>query len=251
MDIITAFLVYIDADKFVQNKPYPNPHNETGNGFRYSSERICIIKKHGQLNTNEITNFQVLVKNSQIEPGLVKRSPTHTDQQGPDDIVAIGSAASEHDDLRYIAGQFLEYGWKWKPIPFNFNNVLPGTFWKLNKDTGKKELNTSAMLFRQPQLIAHFMYAYNKKAPNWFLKFVWNLTIKTNGFKGDTEDQDSWVLSWHLINAYKNSSFRTEKQDKICADWLVRFNKQWPSGMEELLTKYFGFPHILATTWRM
>lgn len=245
------FTSYIDEDGFVQNKQWPQPFNESGNGFVYSAGRVCILRKSGEWTHTDVADFETLCKNSQIKPGLYKRSPTHKDQQGPDDICAIASAASEHDDLRYLAKELLVYGLFPHPIPFNYNNVIPNTIFGINNDTGKRKINWSAMFFRQPQLIAHFMYAWNKWKPPFFLRWVWNLTIKTNGFKGDTEDQDSWVLSWHLINAYRNSKFRTDKQDQLVHEWYERFYKQWPGGMKELLTRYFGFSHPLALEWKM
>lgn len=245
MGIREDFKEYIDKDGLVQNNPHPPDHNGSGNGLRYTSEYICVLSKHEELNPKDIANFISTIDKCEVtnEPGLYNRSPTHQDQQGPDDLVALASAFSENDIMNGYACALLLYGKEWQPIPYNYNNVMPGT---LKHRDGR--WNVSAMLIRQPQLIAHFHYAAKQKPP-LLAKIAWVTTIAFNGFS-KPEDQDGWVLSWHLINAYKNSSHRTWWQDKLVTNWYTKFKKQWPLGMREVLTYYFGYKgHPLAEYW--
>jgi len=216
-----------------------------GNGLRYTSDYLLILKRLGFCKTDDINDFEQVTKRCRagVIPGCYNRSPVNTDQEGPDDYVAL--AAADRD----IAFDIFTYGVNNNWI---YCNVEPGIKYNWTWEVfrryvlGKKDRThrLSALFFRQPQLIAHFYYAASFKCPLW-RKLAWFLSIWYTSFS-ETKGQDDWVLSNHLIITYLMSSQRTWYQDWVCNYWGKQFKKTWPGGFKELLTKYFGWEHPLA-----
>jgi len=252
MSIKDDFAQCRDEDNLIQNTLNPPPHNGSGNGIRYTSEEAIILFKIGELDQDTKNKIEEAFQRCQEIPGLIKRSPTHTDQQGPDDIVAAASYGSTCNQP--LADSILSYGRdnpvKFGPfkIPYVYNNVRPGTFKKPNKDDPSKEVfNGSAILLRQPQVIIHLKVSAKVKI-NLLEKIYWCVAVAFNGFS-KPEDQDGWMLTSHLVNSYGNSPYRNYFMDKACKIWYTKFKKSPYKTFANLISAYFGFPHPISKGW--
>ena len=257
MSLKEDFAQYRDEDDLIQNTLNPPPHNGSGNGIRYTSEEAIILFKRGELDQETKSKIEIAFQRCQDFPGLIKRSPTHKDQQGPDDLVAAASYGSTCNQP--LADAILSYGrdnpvpvklfgYTIFKVPYVYNNVCPGTFKKPDKDNPDKEVfNGSAILLRQPQVITHFRISAKEKI-GLLASLYWAVAVAFNGFS-KPEDQDGWMLTSHLVNSYGNSPYRNYFLDKACKIWYTKFKKSPYKTFKNLVTAYFGFEHAIAKGW--
>lgn len=237
-------LPYLDADGLVApRKTKPGEVNVSGNGLMYLAEHVLDLRViDPQAHSGE--SFRRVVKSCWKDGivGLLNRSPTHRDQEGPDDLIAVAAADS------WVAYCILDYG-KNEParigpmkLRYFYNNVRPGTCY--HRDG--KRLNWSAWLGRQPQVVAHLHWCAGKRPPLW-MRVWWCLVI---GFTGILEprSEDAWRLSRILV---WSASLRGGWMERVAIRiWARRLLKHWPGGMPEVKRSYFSFEHPLVLSSR-
>lgn len=245
----------------------PYPATSSGNGLLYLGEAMVLLKTLGIYKPTDKTWFQNSVQVCEVEPGLLRRSPANTDQEGPDDYVGVAAGSALVDPT--IAQKILVYGQTHDvtideptrnqvtnailaegaalsgldltiPLKYVYNNVRPGT---LQFPDGK--LNLSAWLGRQLNLVAHFFYAAGMTPPA-LNQAVWVGAVASALNKKAT-DQDSWFLSWLLITAAQGRTI-SARDTEIA--WRVRYEQVVPGGRNQLFRTYFGnADHPLARYW--
>ena len=218
----------------------------SGNGIRYTSEYLMILEKLGFQLVADRRKFWDLINLCEAESGCVNRNPDNKDGQGPDDYCAL--VAADIDCAVEVYGHGLKTGWIYcNPEP----GVRYNWTWEVLRRyvLGKTDRThrLSALFFRQPQLIAHFMYSA-LRVPSLWRRLWWTASVWHTAFS-ETKHQDEWVLSQHLITSYLKQSHMTWYQNWVCKYWEKQFKKTWVGGFKELLTKYFGFEHPLARYW--
>lgn len=227
---------FIDGDGLITPRPcLALEHNVSGNGLLYTAEYLIwmIYAKEYQPVIDRAYWFSVAGE-CLVEPGLLKRSPTHPDQQGPDDYIGA-AAASYFIDQGLLAKTILEYGrthparWKGLPVHYVYNNVKPGEF------------SSSAWLGRQPALIAHLQFCAGETPALW-RQLAWAAAI----LMAKPESQDDWVLSSLLVMVAGDRTWVTRQASRR---WKENFKQAWPGGLKQVLTAYFNLQeaHPLAT----
>ena len=183
-NLLKEIALFTDADGLVSPYNLERPgetSNASGNGVLYTGELMALLNRHGELNTVENILFRLaMLKCMPVERGLLHRSPTHPDQQGPDDYVGffVGCHVTGNSDL---VQSVIDYGWKHYGF---FNNANPGSFY--HKDG---RFNSSAFLIRQVPLVGLAYSAAGK--PKRFLNFITAIATAT----GCCENQLTVILT--------------------------------------------------------
>lgn len=196
--------------------------NASGNGIRYTAEFLLGLHFRGLRDDIDDHTYFPVIDSCMLQPGLFSRNPTkHTDQQGPDDYIAIihMSKALNQKYHQWIMRSAQENDWVF----------LNGSH------TDVKTLK-SAWLGRFPQFRAHVKYA-NNIVPTLLERIVWAWSV---AFSPRKNDQDSWILSWHL----KRVGETKNKTERIASNiWEWRFKRAHPEGIGSIIGKYFGNPN--------
>ncbi len=235
--------LFTDADGLISPYNLERPGettNASGNGVLYTGEYIALLKRLGELNElDSITFFQTMLKCMPHAIGLLHRSPTHPDQQGPDDYVGffVGCYVTGNKEL---AQSVINYGWDHYGF---FNNENPGSYY--HKDG---RFNWSALLIRQPQLICLAYWAAGKEPNIIFIIYVM-FVILFAGRNKPVGDVDSRLLSWLLIQVAIENSRLCLWAAKL---WTNRLLKTYPNGMKDVANIAFGNrnpEHPFAKYW--
>lgn len=204
----------------------PRKASPSNNGVLYTAIYMMIAERIGEYENIRIPRIADAFNPLIVQPGLIRRSKTCADQEGPDDYV--GFLAVAHLYYYVWAEEFLAYGWSNYGC---YNNVDPGQF------------TWSAFLWRQPQLIAHAKYAAYER-PNVFLRFAWIMTILLAGFRSPPSNTDARTLSWLLIQVWDGNGFFC----KLAVNaWKKRLFRDYPCGMKDVFRIYFGDEHPFTT----
>lgn len=232
------FAPYMDANGYV------NP--TSSNTIRATSEYRLAIGAHCDMLDDE--EFEMIdgqyvdaMQALEIFPGLYKRTLTSPDQEGPDDYIALINANWSQElayDI-YLWGQrktplrglftspILKFLFGWIKVKYNYNNVIPDM------------VNRSSWLGRQTQVRAHIKWGADVK-PSLFERLYWASVI---AFSGKSGDQDSWALSWHLIQCMAGRCWIGNLAVKL---WKKRFAVAYPGGIKQVFAEYYGADHPLA-----
>lgn len=217
---------YQDADGFVT----PRIGVGSNNGILYTSEYYVLLVKLGLARHDDLYAFEQTMRKCQIEPGLFKRHPGASDQEGPDDYIGLTTAAYLLGSD--IAKEVLDYG---KRHAFLYNNEMPGSV----EHTDDRP-NYSAMFGRSPSLIAHLYFAAGE-TPSFPLRLCWAVSVAYSAFR-PSSDQDSHILSSLLVSAMGDKS-------GLCAH-AARLRPS-ESKMRQIVGDYFSDPHHpLARHWK-
>lgn len=216
---------YLDQWGFVQ----PALGANSFNGVLYTAEYILALYKQNILTMNDISNCINTINKVIIEPGLIKRTPSYNEQEGPDDYIGFLCVAKLFSSN--YAKDFLKYGLKhWG----SYNNEQPGKW------------TTRSFLWRQPQLIAHALYACGER-PIAPLRFIWAITILLAGWRIPTNDLDARILSYLLIQNWDGKGWFCKWVVRV---WNKRLLKDYPNGMKDVMMNYFQPGHPLGEiTW--
>ena len=183
----------------------------TGNGLRYTSEYLIGLEKNRIYDLSDAYQFFPVIDSCMLKTGLFSRTPSkQSAQQGPDDYIALihlGVALKQK-----YAIWIYEYGAK--------NNFI-----YLNDSANVKTLK-SAFLGRFPQFLAHLKFAVGKE-PTLLERLVWCYNV---AFSAKGNDQDSWVLSWHLKEVYKLGKFKHWLEDLAVKHFEKRLLKSFSKG---------------------
>lgn len=230
---------YRDSDFLVHPwKLYPDKSNKSGNGVMYTSEFYSLLTLNNELNEEDKRMFKFIMQRCQVEPGLYKRSPDHTDQNGGDDYYGLLTGAY-HTQNYDLAQEVIDYGNKHFWI---FNNVKPGS---LFHPDGR--LNFSAMFFRFPALIAHAYWAANKTPPLFFY-FIWCLVVAFSCTKGRENGTDPFRITWSLVKTNDSRGWLAKLVSKL---FYKRLKKHFPNGtMNEVALVYYQTGHPFSKYWK-
>lgn len=228
-EIRKEFSEYRDPYGLIQ--PYKNPGTgASGNGVLYTAEYIAVLWENKLLNDNDEVEFLDSMWNCEVCPGLIKRSPTNGDQEGPDDYIGITAASWMLSGFtQCIAENILEYGEKNNWV---YNNVKPGT----NEDWDGK-FNASAQMGRFPAMICHFYWCAKKTPPMW--RQVWWVLALLWATAQPAKNHDNWILSWFMVQVAKGKNWFCD-----CAISIFEFQlkRLFPGGMKQLFSEYFQNP---------
>lgn len=212
---------YTDIYGFMQ--PWTN--QSSFNGVLYESQYLLIMNLIGQLGKGDITQWLYTMESILVQPGLIQRTPTYTEQEGPDDY--IGYLAALKIANPELAMDVIKYGFK----NFgSFNNTTPGK-WTFN-----------SFLWRQPQLLAHAYYAAGKR-PNFLLRLIWLVTVALAGMNVPVGQTDERILPWLLVKTWNGQGYFSKLAVSI---WTKRLFKDYTNGMQDVFKIYFGPDHPLT-----
>lgn len=234
MSIRNEITPYLDKNGYANPYPVkPDSGRSSDNATMYTSEYYIMLQKQGQLSPEDVSNWTKLISDAETLTGLPARYPGYTDQDSPDNMVAIMSA-SQVLGISSVARGILKYG----ILHFGcFNNSDPGKF------------TFQAMTWRQPQLFAATVaasfpsklnplhYLVRLLAFPWFLYAAVCIAISCIGTDKNSTDQRR--LSWHLIQAMKPVSLMCWAASKV---WFKRLWNDYPKGMNDVAVIYYQ-PH--------
>jgi hypothetical protein len=222
---------YMDAWSLVSpRKTTEGEKDASGNGVMYSGELAMLVAMRGEM-TDEIRDWfgETLAECCPQGIGLLQRSPSKTDQIGPDDFYgfAAGCIATDTFDLGRMV---LQYG-----LDHNgsYNTEEPGVW------------TAKSFLFRQPQLVACLYYAAGK-VPPWYLRLAAAASIFFSCRSAPVEDLDARRLAFLLIYC--------TRQSWLCSlaavGWYKRLERDYGTlGMAQVAIRYYEEGHPFAEYW--
>lgn len=238
------FDLYRDPNRLLQ--PYKNPNaSASGNGLLYTSEMIIVLDKLGLINEQERQDFEFVIQACEVAPGLLRRTPTNTDYEAPDDYFGVIAAATVLDHP--IRQRILEHG---EANPFDCGFGL-----KLYYNFNHRQINEVSPRFttwlgRMPHFVAHVKYA-NDVMPTFIQRFVWNYVVLSKAIFGSQKDNNSWVTPWLMVEVYKRTKHQSWFSDKVVALYQESFRDNWIYGIGTLMGEYFvNISHPLSK-WGM
>lgn len=211
-----------DFNPFIDKYGLVTPDGKPcGNGIRYTAECVVAAFDNKVLDSTMKMGIFDCITDCQLSPGLFKRHPEHTDQEGPDDYIGLGTI-SHFLGYKNIARSILKYGRTHKyfgVLKYVYNNVDPNKF------------SMSAWLGRMPQLICHLQFAAGED-PSLFKKIWWCGSV-LNSLRVPSTDQDAFALTWHLVRV-------AEGKSKLC-DFIINiWRKRQKHNISEILSDYFN-----------
>lgn len=212
--------------------------NKSGNGVFYTSEYYTLLKLNNDLTDADSRMFEFIMQRCQVEPGLYKRSPTHTDQEGADDYYGLLMGAYFTGNHK-LAEEVIEYGNNHYWI---INNTNPGSFFHPDG-----RLNVSAWFFRYPALIAHAYWAANKTPP-LILYLLWCIIVGVSCRKGREHGTDPFRVTWALVKTNNGRGWLARFVSKLFYKRLAKF---FPNGgMNEVASLYYRDNHPFSRYWK-
>jgi len=244
--------ILTDYDQYTNEWYLVHPPESTvsGNGLRYTGEKIIALVRHNALNEEERQQLITAYSSCELEPGLVMRTPDNAfGLEGPDDTVAALTAGfylkngfpqrflhrgrtklanrvtqvglnpkkALHSKLLFYVLKTLCFG---KGVTYNYNNLSPGGF------------NVSSWMGRQTQLIAHARFATGgEDPPSGFQKLYWCISLLWST-RADKLNWDAWVLSLHMVKVAKGQSWICDLARKY---WIKKFKEKCPRGAAEVV----------------
>lgn len=233
---------------FTDKNGYVNPAPVTlgsgrscDNSTMFTSEEYVMLYKLGQSTPDDLFTWKTLITNSMTLSGLPARYPGFTDQDSPDNMVAI-LCACKVLNFPSVARSILWYGLKHLGC---FNNGDPSKF------------DFNAMTWRQVQLFASTVAASFPSMINplhWLARFLAfpafvyaALVIFVSCWNAPVSDADSRRLSWHLIQSVAPVSLLCKIASLF---WLKRLNRDY--GVEQMkgvAAQYYAKGHPFIEYW--
>ena len=190
----------------------------SGNGLRYTSEYLLGLALRGLRDSSDDYNYFPTIDSCQLEHGLFSRSPDKlTDQQGPDDYIAIISMSVWLRQKYHI---------------WIYQYALKNNWIFLNARANEKTLK-SAWFGRMQQFVAHLKYA-NNVIPDMKQRLIWAYCVAIAPKK---DDQDSWCLAWHLKRVGGDKG-KIERCATKIFEWRLKL--AYPKGIGQVIGAYFG-----------
>jgi cation transport regulator ChaB len=242
---------YTDRDGLIHSVKVGSDRGpSTNNGLLYTAE-ACVIM---QLNNVAYDRKQLsdAVKSAQVKPGLYRRSKEDVnDFEAIDDYVGLGALAGVcgfHD----VAREILNYGngeeqpsraailalgisdftyihdkiQECKSIPYNYNNVDPGSF------------STATWMGKFPAVITHWkLGAGDRPTSDEFA--VWSAALLFSAMQ-NASGQDHWLQSWLMVLTYEMSEYHSTVADFAVAQWWRMFHERYPGGVKQTMTEYLS-----------
>lgn len=247
---IVPYLCY--NGKMVSHTTVNGNPDPDGNALITTGIYYFLLGYYDELTQQDIQDWEEVLKQCEISPGVYKRNPVKSDQQGPDDYVVLTminsflSTSKARDVVNHGINNCPKLlGFKLK---YFYNTEMPNTMYHgkwdkprkwyqkaldlLSKAPEGQEFNDSAWLGRQIQLRAHFQFAA-LQSPGFFARLAWAYSIY-KATKASKTDQDAWLLSWCLIKTVKS------KSNKFYNWLIVKPSNLWYKKREELFGEKIG-----------
>jgi len=218
--MLLDYSLYRDVHGLQQPDLQHDQNRTSDNGIRFTAQYVMAMVNKGRILFGEKSRLKGVVRRCLVEPGLLKRSPQHINNQDSiDNYVGLGLLAYYLDPG--YAKDVLAYG-RWRLRVYN--------------NAGKRGwMDASSWLFRFPQLFAHMKYACGKTpGPIEYLAWLISIWMARN-----TRDQDSRVLSWMLAVV---GARKTRLGDWVIQKFMDGFQAQYPGGIGEVLENYYNNP---------
>lgn len=243
MSLRDEIKAYTDGNGYVIPNVSDGSLRGSDNGTCFTSEYYMMLYKRHEDNLCDPEEFEIKIRKSMVETGLLGRAPGALgEQDGPDNQYAV-LAACKVLGLQQLAENIYKYGMNHYGF---FNSECPGTF---RNKAGK--INWRAFLWRQPQMVAAAISASGNfsRWKLWQLPFyiVAAVTIATSGISAPLNDSDTRRLCWSLIQSVTPDSFICRLAAKL---WYNRLYKQYgPYGMREVAERYYQQSHPFKHYW--
>lgn len=200
--------------KYIDSNGLLSPNGEaSGNGVLYSASFDIA-------NGSKLFEEAILTK-CFVEPGLLRRSPTNSDQEAFDDYLGAVSAYPK------VADAVFKYG------------AVHG--WVFDND---KKTNIRDWLGRSPAFVAHISLAAGYD-PGILGSLAWGWSVAMAG-AFNKDDQDAWTISAIMIRGNRAQNVITKTASII---YKTRLLKRWGT-VANVYAKYFNDPeHPLVHAW--
>lgn len=214
--------IVFDSNGFVPPADITQPVSD--NGVLFTSQYYILLKEHGLLTPDDVSAFIHKMRFVNID-GNLKRYPSDTGKEGPDDYIGLCSASKALGTID--AHLIYEYGRK--------------TFWNYNNEN-PDEVTLESWLGRQPGLIGYIKYcAGHLMNPLEFLAIYVGTIITAFGKKEDTSDK---LLALTMVSQLKNNLLFKP----LCSFYLWKIRRTYGS-INELVRVYFGLNHPFSKWW--
>lgn len=172
---------------------------------------------------------------------------------------------------------WIKLGWIYNTeMPGTLNRVVdPGV--------GLLEPNWEAWMGRFPQNIAHAQFCARELFPKWrawlaiavqpwlvlaalrigwwnllfvpaaaiacailgvgFRRLWWSVSVWQAARFHDVEGTDEWILTWHLVAAFRASGEKSLVCEAAAKNFTERLFTKWPGGLNSVFDRYFGSDH--------
>lgn len=197
------------------------------NGALFTVEYYLCLKRHKQILPNDIDDFQNLLNQLMIQPGMTLRQPGYIAIDSPDNLIAFAIATKVFGCD--FAHRILSYGKTTFPR-YVLNPVNPGKF------------EAQAWFGRQPGLIGFLKYCSGK----WVNPFEWlclyaGIIITTRKPKEDTSDK---MLTQLIVEQLPNTFIA----NKIKEYWF-NYVKNTYGNLNNLVCIFFPGDNPFGRWW--
>lgn len=206
-----------------------NPRESSGNAVLFSAhERLLRIRLGDWDEWKQGALVDRVIRHLEIAPGLIRRPPPFSqDTESMDNYVGYASIAPSFSRWAYTQGRDCYYRPFW-PMRLPYHYPIDGNA----KDA-------RAWMGRYPALIRFFCDRSEGVFQGTLLQdLAWSLSLE---FSGNSEDQDPWILNWHLAEA--NPLHRASRT------YWRRLAFHWPGGLARVFAEYLDdeeHPIVLA-----
>lgn len=214
--------IIFDKNGFVPPADTNQPMSD--NGVLFTSQYYILLKKESLLREEDIFHFNELM-NSIVNGGNIRRYPSDTGQEGPDDFIGLCSASkalgTNHAELIYKYGR--------------------STFWNYN-NTEPSKYTRESWLGRQPGLIGYIKYCSRRLMnPLEVLALYIGTVITAFGKKEESSDK---LLALTMMYQLKDSIVFKP----LSWFYMKRINKVYGC-VNNLVRIYFGNNHPFSKWW--
>lgn len=210
-------------------------HKQNGllsdNGQLFTAHALVLLAKKDQQGTIDLYqdrwNMQML--QTEIEPGLYKRSPEHDSDQSVDNLIGIAAASYwlKTDHARLI----LSYGRQ-----HNF-------VWNTYSNPEQHAMDMDLWLGRQPGTIA-FLEMCAGETPNYYGRLALLAGAFLTGFENDQATSNR-LLQWLMLQCLDENPVSKLTEFLMLRD-ITKFSNQHGTGIGAIARTYFGVGHPIV-----
>lgn len=234
----------VDASRL----PEPTPFERGDNSTMFFGEAICIVSLMlGAPEPDVARMVRETLDPCFIEPGLLKRSPSNHNIDGPDNMLGVLAACRLSGETS-IPRAILRYGMRhggW------FNQPNPGSI-----RNAQGHIQWEAFLWRQVQLIVAAVEA--SRFPFFILwplrliltpLYMWTAGVLLAAAYAKSppppEGMDAYRLTWLLRQCVEGNLFL-----RLAGYlWFIRLHRDFPMGMMDVASHYYEEGHPFSKWW--
>lgn len=268
-----AFMPYTDPNGFTTTAPQAG-YGSSGNLPLYTAHKTWAMWRWGYLREYDMAVVENAISKTEVWPGLFLRAPDGTgffnQQNSHDNLVGLGTldivlranfCARALYYMRAIRtplgdaftrAQTTGLWWRraldallgWVRLPYYYNTEYPGTT-KTNAGT----TNWGAWMGRMPHVIAHLQFCDRNPKVEWpwlGRRLWWAAAVFLAGRSKRGHQEDPWILTWHLVNAYERCGRRSWVCSWASQNFTRRLYSKYPGGLNTVFLISFGEAHPLG-----